>query len=144
MWTSVSHHAEKTFRTLRHLLIIDENGKYFHLLSFSEHYYISRSYVWNKARVFIISDSDRMLRENDHGSEHGWRKPEIKQWWRFQDFPWGGGATPKVVMLTYYFAEICMKMKEFGLSGRGLVSLVPLGSATLEDPSLSITNKLKG
>ena len=32
-----------------------------------------------------------MLRENDHGPEHGWRKPEMKQW-RFQDFPWEGGG----------------------------------------------------
>ena len=43
-------------------------------------------------------------------------------------FPWGGGLTPKVGSLTYYFANFfaknCMKMKEFG-PPRGCASLVP-------------------
>ena len=44
----------------------------------------------------------------------------IYQWW-IQDFPEGGAPTPKVGVLTYYFAiffaKNCMKMKECGPQG---------------------------
>ena len=52
--------------------------------------------------------------------------------WRIQDFPEGDAPTPKVVVLSYYFAifftENCMKMKEFGPPG-GFPG-APLRSAT--------------
>ena len=55
--------------------------------------------------------------------------------WRTQDFPEEGHQLPKVGVLTYNFAEKCMKMKEFGTPG-GHASLAPLppppGSATVD------------
>ena len=44
-------------------------------------------------------------------------------------FSWGGRQLPKVGVVTYYFAENCMKMKEFGRQG-GRASLAPPRSAT--------------
>ena len=50
---------------------------------------------------------------------------------------WGGGApTPKVGVLTIYFAENCMKMKEFGSRG---ASLAP----PLDPPMKLITHHLQ-
>ena len=37
--------------------------------------------------------------------------------WRIQDFPEGGAPTPKSVIIFQFFAENCMKMKEFGPPG---------------------------
>ena len=60
--------------------------------------------------------------------------------WRIQDFPEGGaeGApTLKVDVLTYFYAENCTKMKEFG----------PLGGvpgALLDPPMLSPTKLREG
>ena len=49
--------------------------------------------------------------------------------WRIQDFPQGGAPTPKSAIIFHFFAENCMKMKEFGPRG-GRASLAPpLGSA---------------
>ena len=36
--------------------------------------------------------------------------------WQIQDFP-EGAPTPKLGVLTYFFAENCMKMKELGTGG---------------------------
>ena len=33
---------------------------------------------------------------------------------RIQDFPEGEASTPKVGVITYFYTENCMKMKEFG------------------------------
>ena len=50
--------------------------------------------------------------------------------WRIQDFPQGGAPTPKSAIIFQFFAENCMKMKEFGPPGGGRASLAPpLGSA---------------
>ena len=37
-------------------------------------------------------------------------------WW-IQDFPEVGAPTPKLGVLTYYFAKNCIKIKEFGPRG---------------------------
>ena len=37
--------------------------------------------------------------------------------WRIQDFPQGGAPTPKSTIIFQFFAENCMKMKEFGPPG---------------------------
>ena len=48
--------------------------------------------------------------------------------WRIQDFSQGGAPTPKSAIIFQFFAENCMKMKEFGPQG-GRASLAPpLGS----------------
>ena len=39
--------------------------------------------------------------------------------WRIQDFPQGGVPTPKIAIIFQFFAENCMKMKEFGPAGGG-------------------------
>ena len=39
--------------------------------------------------------------------------------WRIQDFPQGGAPTPKSAIIFQFFAENCMKMKEFGPRGGG-------------------------
>ena len=39
--------------------------------------------------------------------------------WRIQDFPQGGAPTPKNAIIFQFFAENCMKMKEFGPPGGG-------------------------
>ena len=39
--------------------------------------------------------------------------------WRIQDFPQGGAPTPKSAIIFQFFAENCMKMKEFGPPGGG-------------------------
>ena len=39
--------------------------------------------------------------------------------WRIQDFPQGGAPTPKSAIIFQFFAENCMKMKEFGPQGGG-------------------------
>ena len=39
--------------------------------------------------------------------------------WRIQDFPQGGAPTPKSAIIFQFFAEKCMKMKEFGPPGGG-------------------------
>ena len=39
--------------------------------------------------------------------------------WRIQDFPQGGAPTPKIATIFQFFAENCMKMKEFGPPGGG-------------------------
>ena len=41
----------------------------------------------------------------------------IRFQWRIQDFPQGGAPTPKSAIIFQFFAENCMKMKEFGLRG---------------------------
>ena len=46
--------------------------------------------------------------------------------WRIQDFPEGGGPTPKSVIIFIFFAENCMKMKEFGPQGGARVPGAPL------------------
>ena len=52
--------------------------------------------------------------------------------WRIEVFLGGrGGApTPKVGVLTYFLAQNCMKMKEFGPPGAGARPWCPLRSAT--------------
>ena len=37
--------------------------------------------------------------------------------WRIQDFPEGGAPIPKLGLFCNFFAENCMKMKEFGPQG---------------------------
>ena len=37
--------------------------------------------------------------------------------WRIQDFPKRGAQTPNLELLCKFFAENCMKMKEFGPPG---------------------------
>ena len=49
--------------------------------------------------------------------------------WRIQDFPQGGAPTPKSAIIFQFFAENCMKMKEFGPLGGARVPGAPLGSA---------------
>ena len=49
--------------------------------------------------------------------------------WRIQDFPQGGAPTPKSAIIFQFFAENCMKMKEFGPPGGARVPGAPLGSA---------------
>ena len=44
--------------------------------------------------------------------------------WPIQGFP--GGANPKVLLFCNFFAENCMKMKEFGPQGEGARSWRPL------------------
>ena len=39
--------------------------------------------------------------------------------WRIQDFPQEGAPTPKNLLFSWFFAENCMKMKEFGPPGGG-------------------------
>ena len=41
----------------------------------------------------------------------------VKFQWRIQDFP-EGAPTPEVGYFAHFFAESCMKMKEFGPRGR--------------------------
>ena len=46
----------------------------------------------------------------------------------------GGAPTPKSAIIFQFFAENCMKMKEFGPPGGGRASLAPpLGSANAID-----------
>ena len=53
--------------------------------------------------------------------------------WRIQDFSQGGAPTPKSAIIFQFFAENCMKMKEFGPRG-GRASLAPpLRSANVSD-----------
>ena len=39
--------------------------------------------------------------------------------WRIQNFPQGGAPTLKIDIIFQFFAENCMKMKEFGPPGGG-------------------------
>ena len=51
------------------------------------------------------------------------------QWW-IQDFPEGVRQLPKVLIFFNFFAENCMKMKEFGpVGGGGGVPISPVESA---------------
>ena len=51
----------------------------------------------------------------------------------------GGAPTPKSTIIFQFFAENCMKMKEFGPPGGGRASLAPpLGSA-----NVNTSNRLK-
>ena len=43
----------------------------------------------------------------------------VQMQWRIQDFPQGGAPTPKSAIIFQFFAENCMKMKEFGPPGGG-------------------------
>ena len=45
--------------------------------------------------------------------------------WRIQDFPQGGAPTPKSAIIFQFFAENCMKMKEFGPPGGARVPGAP-------------------
>ena len=45
--------------------------------------------------------------------------------WRIQDFPQGGAPTPKNAIIFQFFAENCMKMKEFGPPGGARVPGAP-------------------
>ena len=58
--------------------------------------------------------------------------------WQIQDFSEGRRQLAKVGMLTYYFAENCMKMKEFGPPGSGGASLAP----PLDPPLQSINEHI--
>ena len=42
---------------------------------------------------------------------------DIWKKWRIQDFPEGDALTPKSAIIFLFFAENCMKMKEFGSHG---------------------------
>ena len=48
--------------------------------------------------------------------------------WQIQDFPEGGAPIPKLGLFCQFFAENCMKMKEFGPGGRASLA-PPLRSA---------------
>ena len=56
----------------------------------------------------------------------------LKQW-RIQDFSEGGAPTPNLGLFCNFFAENCMKIKEFGPPG-GHASLVP----PLDPPMLKL------
>ena len=45
--------------------------------------------------------------------------------WRIQDFPQGGAPTPRSAIIFQFFAENCMKMKEFGPPGGARVPGAP-------------------
>ena len=45
--------------------------------------------------------------------------------WRIQDFPQGGAPTPKSAIIFQFFAENCMKMKEFGPPGGARIPGAP-------------------
>ena len=45
--------------------------------------------------------------------------------WRIRDFPQGGAPTPKNAIIFHFFAENCMKMKEFGPPGGARVPGAP-------------------
>ena len=49
---------------------------------------------------------------------------EHSQWW-IQDFPEGGAPTPKRTIIFHFFAENCMKMKEFGPRGSARIPGAP-------------------
>ena len=52
--------------------------------------------------------------------------------WRIQDFPQGGAPIPKLGLFCQFFAENCMKMKEFGPPGGARVpGAPPLRSANV-------------
>ena len=57
---------------------------------------------------------------------------KILQQWRIQDFPEGAAPTPQILLFWKYFAENCMKMKEFG--PRGARPWHPLRSTNVQDP----------
>ena len=40
--------------------------------------------------------------------------------WRIQDFPEGAPTPKSAIIFKFFFAENCMKMKEFGTLGRGV------------------------
>ena len=66
--------------------------------------------------------------------------------WRIQDFPEGGAPTPKSAIIFQFFAENCMKMKEFGPPRRGARPWRPLGSANgllSESASLPVYHYLR-
>ena len=48
-------------------------------------------------------------------------------------FSRGGAPTPKNAIIFQFFAENCMKMKEFGPPGGAHVPGAPLGSANVGD-----------
>ena len=52
----------------------------------------------------------------------------FRKQWRIQDFPEGVRQLPKVLLFFFFFAENCMKMKEFGPPG-GARPWHPLESA---------------
>ena len=67
--------------------------------------------------------------------------------WRIQDFPQGGAPTPKSAIIFQFFAENCMKMKEFGPPGGGARPWrppldLPMGSmASFADASVQSTRR---
>ena len=64
----------------------------------------------------------------------------VGQQWRIQDFP-AGAPTPEVGVLIYYFAFFankCMKMKEFGPRGRGAHAW-----PSLDPPTVNVVSTLK-
>ena len=54
---------------------------------------------------------------------------QLQYQWRIQDFPQGGAPTPKIDIIFQFFAENCMKMKEFGPPGGARVPGAPPRSA---------------
>ena len=58
--------------------------------------------------------------------------------WRIQDFPEGGAPIPKLGLFCKFFAENCMKMKEFG-PRRGCTSVTP----PLDPPMLLIKQRVR-
>ena len=61
--------------------------------------------------------------------------------WRIQNFPEVGAPTLKVGVLTYFLAENCMKMKEFGPfePGGERVTGAPFPPSTLDPPMVNLT-----
>ena len=57
------------------------------------------------------------------------------QQWRIQDFPEGSVPTSKLGLFCKFFAENCMKMKEFGPQGASLVP--PLDLPMVRDTILT-------
>ena len=53
--------------------------------------------------------------------------------------PGGGAPTPKSAIIFQFFAENCMKMKEFGPPGGGASLAPPLGSANGVDQHFPLT-----
>ena len=87
----------------------------------------SSSWAGREPNVWRPSLLPQAILEQKHACGNKGRKPDCTQvlvkflqsvQWRIQDFSEGVGQLPKVLLFFNFFAENCMKMKEFGPPGR--------------------------
>ena len=104
------------FTSRRHAIAMLLSARSNYFTAWTEKFLPEFSFILEQLYSFWFSVGHNYHHNFHHHHSRCIRLEESQQW-RIQDFP-EGAPNPKVGVLTYFFAENCMKMKEFGPRGR--------------------------